>query len=72
MELYAVFLKETWVMGAPVFTEMEAAEKWLLMQKPRDRYYAGAEIKSVQEEANHLRKKAAKMLMLPTQGSRRK
>ncbi|MFL9966949.1 hypothetical protein PQR02_39675, partial [Paraburkholderia sediminicola] len=61
-ELYGVFLHGKWVTHAPVFTERQIAEIWLMTRKPPDGY-KGAVIKNLRAEARELRKKAARVLV---------
>jgi len=69
-ELYGVFQKRKLVVDAPVFTERQTAEIWLLMQKrkPQDGY-TGAVIKSLAAEWKERRKKAASVLVKAEQES---
>ncbi|MBF5008732.1 hypothetical protein [Burkholderia pseudomultivorans] len=60
-ELYGVFRHGKWVTHAPVFTERQNAESWLMTRRPPDGY-KDAVIKNLRAEARDLRKKAAKVL----------
>jgi hypothetical protein len=67
-ELYGVFLHGKWVTHAPVFTERQTAESWLMTRKPPDGY-KGAVVKNLRVEARELRKKAARVLVAAEQES---
>ncbi|WP_157685269.1 hypothetical protein [Robbsia andropogonis] len=60
-DLYHLFIKGRLVEDAPVFTEKQTAEIWLLMQKPQD--YKGAAFKSLRSDAKGQFKRAAKALV---------
>lgn len=61
-DLYGVFRHGKWVTDAPVFTEKQAAESWLVTRKSPNGY-RGAVVKGLRAEARELRKRAARVLV---------
>jgi hypothetical protein len=63
-DLYCVFRKGKLVADAPVFTEQQTAQIWLLMQKRMTQDgYKGLVVKSLKAETKERRKKAARVLV---------
>jgi hypothetical protein len=59
-DLYHLFIKGKLVEDAPVFTEKQTAEIWLLLQKSQD--YKGAAFKSLKSDAKQQRNRAERAL----------
>jgi hypothetical protein len=61
VNLYGIFRNSKWMQDAPVFTDKQTGQIWLLMRKPADGY-KGCVVMDLKKAANELRASARKLL----------